>query len=300
MSNKAQTFFTALGIITGILLLLSLLQTYKLPSWIFTESLDIFMTKITLGLFALFLVYFILLPMFFHIREGFEDSSKPLDSWNTIIKDMQLQELCILINDVQAKMTLLEKGAPPDQLTDDQAREHVKAEFDKNIPSGPFSCVAFNKLQADSDLDTFYTNIQLVPDSFLLQAYETAVYCEKQYQSQLEHIQGSLDMKNAPKVDLPLESFVDICSPEVVIERRKLIRGKQLSDAAKVCLLPEEVPAATKEQEIATKLRKLQEAYGTPKRPIREIIQSCKDIATQLDDYSKKAQSGSLISDITS
>lgn len=304
MGKESNTVWSVIGVLAGILLLLSVLQTYKVAPTIFTKELDVFMTKMTFGLILLTVICVFLLPAFFRIREGFATTPDPIEQWKKIVEEEKLTDLCSTIQDVQSKMALLEKGSPPDELTDDQARELVKDSFTKNVPSGPFSCVAFKQIQANSDLDNFIVNIQTVPDTYLVQAHETAVYCEKQYIAQLDTVKGSLNVKNAPKVDLPLESFVDVCTPDIVEQRKKLMRDKKLSEAAEKCLLPEEVPGPTKQEEVSKKIEALQNSFFDYKeknkitRQIPEIVKSCKKIAAELEAYKNKAQSGALASEI--
>jgi hypothetical protein len=305
MGKESNTGWILIGVVAGILVLLSILQTYKVAPHIFTKELDVFMTKMTFGLILLTVIYVFIIPTFFRIREGFADTPPdPIEQWKKIVKEEQLTDLCSTIQDVQSKMALLEKGSPPDELTDDQARELVKDSFTKNIPSGPFSCVAFKQIQANSDLDNFVVNLQTVPDTYLVQAHETALYCEKQYIAQLDTVKGSLDVKKAPKVDLPLESFVDVCTPDIVEQRKKLIRDKKLSEAAEKCLLPEEVPGPTKQEQVSKKIEAIQNSFFDYKekkkitRQIPEIVKSCKKIAADLEAYKNKAQSGALASDI--
>lgn len=302
-----KSIWITVTVVFLVVLTCAIIQSRKYLPDIFTETLDTFLGKMTIGSLMLLMVFVYVLPLSMRIREGFaNEPTDPIKTWGTMVNTYGLKDLCAVIQAVQAKMAVLEKGAPPEQLTDDQARELVKANFAANIPSGPFSCSKFNQLNVDSDTDRFYMNIQGIPDTYLVQAYETAVYCQKQYATQLDTVKKSLNVKNAPTVDLPLESFADmnVCSPEVSAERRKFQQEKKLQQEAQLCILPEEVPTETKEKQITDKLNKLNDEYlkyiavNNVNVDIPSIVAKCQKLALQIEDYGNKAQSGALVKDI--
>ena len=239
-------------------------NTKRFPNYL-NEEYDTVLTKITVLVLAIafvYLLYFLFLKT--RNREGFanQQAISPVDRWKTMSQENSLQPLCTLLETMEARMIPVEKGVPPDQKTDAQAREAVQREFEKGNIVGVFSCAQFKKVEAAQDLEQFFTVIQEVPDTFLAQAHSTANVALNLLLKQKEKM---ADASVPPPTVRVAEGFRDVstkvCSPDIVEQRRKFLREKKLSEEAEQCLLPEEVPADSKESAIAQKLDKIQQTY---------------------------------------
>lgn len=252
-------------VILPMVLIGAILQhTNLFPNYL-NDEYDNILTKITLLCIAIafvYLAYFLFLNS--RNREGFADQQAitPVDRWKTMSQENSLQPLCSLLEAMEAKMIPVEKGAPPDQKTDAQARESVQQEFQKGNLVGLFSCAQFKKVEAAQDLEQFFTVIQEVPDTFLAEAHSTANVALNLLLKQKEKMtEASVPPSNVRVAEGFRDVSTKVCSPDIVEQRRKFLREKKLSEEAEQCLLPEEVPADSKESAIAQKLDKIQQTY---------------------------------------
>lgn len=307
-------------ILLGLLVIGSIVELYN-PAFV-PKEMHIVLQNVTLAVLGLFICFYVL--MFFlsfmrtPYREGFQDSNqdtkKLVDNWKTMVKDNKLEEICKIYNDIYEKIFKVEKGIPPESFTDEQAREKTLKIFKDVIPSGILSCSTVDKIKNVPDIDTLFTISQGLPDSFLVQGYETAKGCRALLKKNVDEIQKSLTQditvsleKKKPKESDESEGFVDasvgICSPEITEERRKFLREKKLSEKAQSCLLPEEVPLDKKDGYVKQKYDKImitkQDYMKNTKESLEKILADCAMYKKQLDDFKKKAESGDLIKDIS-
>lgn len=293
----------------GILLLIfivvgSILQTIKAFPNLLNKEFDVFASKTTI-LLILIVICFGLFMYFLQLRarEGFQDGAQQttvdlLQRWKTLSSNLKLADVCKLFNEMETQMVAYEKGAPPDELTEQQAKERVEAIFQKESPSGVFSCVKFQAIQDANDIDTLFVKIQEVPDSFLLQALDTAKACRKLLREQLIKVEKSLN-KDVTELTYILEPFVDrsvgICSADIVEERRKFLREKKLSEAQQACLLPEEVPLESKEEIVSKKMDTLLRGVDrTEMEKLPAILQQANEFKKKLESYKTQAEEGTL------
>ena len=284
--------------VLGTLLMGALLQTL-LPN-LFSRDFNVFLSKVTIGSILL-VASFVGLQLFLKVhnssyREGFEAKEKTaMELWKEMSDLYQMSEVCALKKRIEARILPVEKGVPPNELTDTQARERTEKYFVKDTSHGSVNCVAFEKVQKAKDIDTFFVTVQELPNTFLIQVYETAQRSNSLLREKVSEIEKSLKKK---------EGFVDpsvgVCSPEIVEERRKFLREKKLDEAAQRCLLPEEVPFESKEKVATQKVKKLQDTYDAyirmyPGKPtVDEMLAKAKEMEKKLDQIKKDAESGDL------
>jgi hypothetical protein len=283
--------------VVGIVLLGALLQTTKVLPTVLDKLFDEAASNLTVtGI--LFAVSFLILMGFLQTltranREGFETGvPKLLDKWKQLTNTYQVADVCALKKRIEEKLIPVEKGSPP-TLTDQQARERVEKML------GSLNCTLLEKVNEAKDIDSFFTVIREVPDSFLIQVQDTAERMTQLLQKQYDDVMKSLEKK---------EGFVDpsvgVCSPEITEERRKFLRQKKLDEAAQKCLLPEEVPLESKEKVAEAKLKKLQDTYDayirmSPGKPlISSLMERSLDLESKLEAKKKAAESGAILSEI--
>lgn len=323
-------------ILLPIILLGTYIQAAKSFPDYFTPDFDEFLQKLTVVSILLAIViacYFFFMKS--RNREGFAEqdaSVGPMDTWREMVSKYSLQDLCKLIGEMEAKMIPAEKGVPPDQKTDAQAREAVQQEFLKGNAVGLFSCDLFQKVQAAQDIDQFFTVLQEVPDTFFAEAHSTANVALNLLLKQKQSFDDAL--KNPTK-----EGFRDVstkvCSPDIVEQRRKFLREQKLSQEAEQCLLPEEVPNDSKESVVRAKLKKLEatyleylaylankkssrppfvkapgmeridnklvsteELYPLRNQAIDKILEQANIVRIELEQAAKKTESGEIVSEI--
>lgn len=275
-------------ILIGIILLGAFFQTAHLFPTFFDKYFDIAASKITIA-FILILVSMVGLSFFLRgrNREGFEtEGPNAMKLWNELTEKYQIKDVCEMKSSIQDKLIAIEKGIPPNAVTDDQAREQVEKIFTKGTSNGTVNCESFQKVNDAKDIDSFFTVVQELPDSFLIQVQDTAERIKSLLEKQYSSIANSLAKKEEGFVD----TGVGICSPEIVEERRKFLRQKKLDEDAQRCLLPEEVPFESKDTIAVNKIKKIQAVYDayirmSPGKPtISELLTKSKEYEEKLND----------------
>jgi hypothetical protein len=283
-------------IVLGIILVGALIQTFHVFPSFFDKTFDLAASKITIS-FLLILVSILGLQLFlqnlkrWNRSEGFqaeEEGSLPtaMKLWKELVEKYQISEVCEIKRRIQEKLFTIEKGVPPNTMTDDQAREQVEKTFTKGTSNGPVNCESFQKVNDAKDIDSFFTVVQELPDSFLIQVQETAETLKLLLEKQALTVADALAKKEEGFVD----TSVGICSPEIVEERRKFLRQKKLDEEAQRCLLPEEVPFDSKDTIAENKIKKIQQTYDayirmSPGKPtISELLTKSKEYEDTLNN----------------
>ncbi len=283
-----------LTVVLGIVLLGAAIQTFHLFPTFFDTYFD--KTASTLTVSAILLVVSgLVLQQILQAytrwnREGFEDTPKKptaMDLWKQMTETYSIPAVCSIQQQISAKLIPVEKQE--NKLTDQQAKERVAKLF-------PLNCELLNPVNKAKDIDTFFTTVQMIPNTLLVDVYQTAEKATQLLEKQYKDIQDALQKK---------EGFVDpsvgICSPEITEERRKFLREKKLDEAAQRCLLPEEVPFERKEDIAIDKVKKIQETYDaamrlTPKKPLlSDLVAKSQDYLKKLEEIKRKAESGQLL-----
>ena len=273
-----QSILVLLAIVTGIAIVGALVETF-LPGLI-TETMKSNLSALTMAIIGILLSFsFLMWFLKLRIREGFEDSSLQ-SQWNQMVTTNKLNEICTLYTEMYEKTLTVEKGAPPEQVkTDAQARESTDAKFAAGMTVPLLSCHLIDKVNSAEGLDSFYAAIQKVPNTLLVQAYETAISCRRLLiDSYLKVQQAELKQKEAFE-DKPL------CDEDVAKERK-------LQLAAQQCILPEEVPQDKKEKVILQKLEQIQSTFTSyqKKDSIDKILEDCKYYKGELEKKKKAAE----------
>ena len=278
----------------GIIHLRAILQTANMFPTFFDKLFDQTASKLTVAVVLLFasagILAFFLQSLTRFNREGFtdvKDIPKAMTEWKKLTDDYSVAAVCSIKKQIEDKLIPVEKQT--NKLTDAQAKERVAKLF-------PLNCELVEPVNKAKDIDTFFTTVQLLPNTFLVEVYETAEKSTQMLEKQANEIQSALQKK---------EGFIDpsvgICSPEVTEERRKFLREKKLDEAAQRCLLPEEVPFEKKEDVALGKLKKMQETYDaamrlTPKKALlSDLVAKSQDLLKMLEETKKKAESGELL-----
>lgn len=308
---------TILYCILLVLLVIGAFMELSNPTFVNPEFKYIFI-KITLGILAIFLSFYLLIFFLsFRNREGFEDKDV-FQNTKAILEDNKLEQICKVYDDVYKNIFKVEKGIPPESFTDEQAREKTLNIIKKEMIQGPISCPKVQKLKEAvnaKDIDALFTVTQELPNSFLVEAFETAKGCRALLKKNVDEIQvtlagakdGTIPNENLDKMEVSVtgnEGFIDpsvgVCSPEITEERRKFLREKKLSEKAQSCLLPEEVPLDKKDSYIQTKLDKINATFKeylkteTSKETIQAILDDCAYYKKELDKIKKQGESGNL------
>ena len=305
-----ESYSTLLYSFLAIVAVGALLQTFKVFPTFFDTYFDWTASKMTISLILLAVSFFVLMGLLQLLirsnrggfgNEGFE-TPKVMDQWKQLSETYKLSDICALKARIEEKVFAVEKGAPPNQSTDAQARERVDKLFSEKTSSGPLNCSLLKPVDEAKDIDTFFVEIQKLPDTVLIQAHETAERMYSLLQKQSGDLTNALDKKDAVGKE---EGFVDpsvgICSPEIVEERRKFLRQKKLDEQAQRCLLPEEVPLESKEDVAAAKLKKFQDTYDAyirmspGKALINTLLTDSLEIEKKLDETKQKAEAGTLL-----
>ena len=289
-------------IVVGVVILGSLLQTYKVFPSFLDKVFDIAAFKLTVGV-VLLLASAALLLLFLkglRNREGFQ-SKTSMDTWKELVDTYQVEKVCALKKRLEEKVFLSIRGGPPDQLSDVQARERTEKLLNEGTSHGTINCALLDKTLAAKDIDSFFVPIQELPSTFLIQNYDTV----QRIRNLLKNQVGELDASLAKQSKMATEGFIDpsvgICSAEIVEERRKFLRQKKLDDTAQRCLLPEEVPFESKEKLAITAITKLSDTYlkyigMRPAAPtIDTLLNECLNFEARLNKSQQDAQSGTLL-----
>ncbi len=291
---------TILYLILLVLLVIGAFMELGNPKFVNPEFKYIFI-QVTFGILAIFLSFYLLMFFLsFRNREGFEDKDV-FQNTKAILDQNKLEQICKVYDEVYQSIFKVEKGIPPESFTDEQAREKTLKIIKKEMIQGPISCPKVQKLKeavTAKDIDTLFTVTQELPNSFLVEAFETAKGCRAILKKNVDEIQVSLAAVQEGFVD----ASVGICSPEVTEERRKFLRDKKLSEKAQSCLLPEEVPLDKKDSYIQTKLDKITAAFEEylktekSKETIQAILDDCAYYKKELDKIKRQGESGELAS----
>jgi hypothetical protein len=283
-------------IVIAVVLVGALLQTTNVLPTVLDKMFDKAASNLTM-IAVLFCLSLLLVMGFLQTltkanREGFATGDQILDKWKQMTNTYQVADVCGLKKRIEEKLIPVEKGSPP-TLTDQQARERVEKLL------GTLNCEQIQKVNEAKDIDSFFTAVQEVPTTVLIQVQDVAERMTQLLQKQYDDVMKSLEKK---------EGFVNpsvgICSPEITEERRKFLRQKKLDEASQRCLLPEEVPLESKEKVAEAKLKKIQDTYDayirmSPGKPlISSLMSKSLELEAKLEAKKKAAESGAILSEI--
>jgi hypothetical protein len=276
-------------VVAAIAITGALVETF-IPGLI-TEKLKTDLSAITiavLGILFSFLLLMVLLKV--RIREGFEDTDL-IRKWDTLLSSNQMKDVCDTYTEMYERMVTVEKGAPPDQQkTDAQAREVVDKHYSSRMSVSPLSCAQVEEIRNAKTIDSLYLLIPKVPDTLLIQNYETANACRSLLIDNYLKLQ---DAENKRK-----EGFQDIvlCTDKEAEERRAFVERKPLSDEAQKCMLLEEIPGEKKREVIEKKLNTIQVTYDlytkqkSFKDPLSKVLKDCTYYKEKLNEKKKEAE----------
>ena len=270
---------------------------YIVPSvvlfFIKNKFMDEFLTKLTVYTVLMILsIYGIMWYVKSRAREGFVDSD-PVSLWKAAIQNPDLDNVCSVYSQVYENKVKTEKGTPPNEITEEQARERVDAEFKEKCSLGVFSCTLYKKLKASSTIDTIYRDLPSVPDAFLAQAYQTLTVCKTILEKTVKEIEDSIS-KIKEGFDSP-----PICSEEAEKARKSAMKKPDPANDPARCVLAEEITPEVKNAEIKRKLQTVESALeGIQGKgvPFKELYKECMDLKAKLDELKAKAEAGTLAS----
>lgn len=278
----------SLQIVIVMVILGAVVETF-FPGIMTKQMKDSFsaLTMAMVGILFSFLLLMWLLKL--RIREGFEEKSYET-RWKDIAESNKVDDVCKIYTEIYEKMLTVEKGAPPAPTkTDAQAREAVNQRFSGLMSVPPVSCSLIDELNAQAgNLDSFYTTIQSAPDNLLIQVYQTASACLNLLIDNYNQIQDAEKRRT--------EGFEDLCTDAQADERRKYIKQTTLSDEAKRCVLPEEIPKEKKLSAIEQKLDRMEAALESYKKEksikasITKVLDDCKYYKAELDRKKEEIQ----------
>jgi len=259
------------------------------------EEMDIFLTKMTV--LIVFLVLSIYGSMFLirkttQVREGFAESIE--SQWKTLTQNEDLDNVCTIYSGIYENQVKNEKGAPPNEITEEQARERVDAEFTKKVTLGVFSCTLYKKLKSNKTLDTIYKDLSTVPDTFLAQAYQTLLVCKSILEKTIKEIEDSLS-----KVKVEGFASPPMCSPEASKQRKDALEKMNPANDPTKCILPEEITPEIKIAAITKKLDAIKTALQAIQgkgQSFSDLYKECLALKGKLDNLKNKAESGTLVS----
>jgi hypothetical protein len=258
------------------------------------KVMDEFLTKLTVYTVLMFLsVYGIMWYVKSRAREGFVDAD-PVSQWKTAVQNSELDNVCSVYSQVYENKVKTEKGTPPNEITEEQARERVDADFKEKCTLGVFSCSLYKKLKASSTLDAIYADLPSVPDSFLAQAYQTLIACKTILEKTVKEIEDSISKIKVEGFDSP-----PICSEEAAKARQSVIKKSDPANDPARCVLAEEITPEIKSAGITRKLQTVQaalEGIQGKGKPFKELYKECMDLKAKLDELKAKAESGTLAS----
>ena len=285
-------FISFLG--TLILVLLgSILQTTS-PDF-FSETFQTNASAITLGSLGIstsILLMMILLKA--RIREGFEEQTFA-NQWNHFVAETNVSDVCKLYTEMYEKIMIVEKGAPPEPIKSDaQAREATDRQFSAVMTLPPVSCSLFQEVEAKKkNLDSFFVEIQKVPDTFFAQVVETAIGCRSLLIVQVLKVKEAEREQKEGFEDIPL------CSDTEIQERKAFKERKPLSKEAQQCVLVEEIPPEKKISVINAKLNTMRRVFQSyranskVKDSIQKILDDAMYYKNELDTKKKEAEATS-------
>jgi len=262
------------------------------------KELDAFLTKVTVLFLLLVLSGFGIMLFVRSIvrgqQEGFVDSDAVL-AWKKTLQNQSLDDVCSLYSEIYESQVKVEMGTPPNEISEQQARERVEFAFKTQSPLGIFSCSQYKTMKASTDLDSIYLSIQTVPDTFLAQAYQTMLLCKSLLSKTLKDVQDSLDKVKVEGFGLA----IPLCSPEAASKRKALLTPVEPSNNPSKCVTVSEIPPEQKNAEILSKLQTIQTAYMTIKgngKEFNDLYNECMALKNQLQTLKSKAEAGTLIS----
>ena len=259
------------------------------------EEMDIFLTKMTvLFAFLILSVYGIMwaIRKTTQVREGFADSIE--SQWISLIQNPDLDNVCLIYSEIYQNQMKTEKGAPPNEITEEQARERVDADFSKKATLGVFSCTLHKKLKSNKTLDSIYKDLSTVPDTFLAQAYQTLLVCKSILEKTIKDIEDSLS-----KVKVEGFASPPMCSPEASKQRKEALERMNPANDPNKCILPEEITPEIKIAAITKKLEAIKAALAALQgkgQSFTDLYKECMALKVKLADLKNKAESGTLVS----
>jgi hypothetical protein len=290
----------SIGLLTGIgiIFLGAAIQTFHLMPTFFDKVFDLAASKITVAFLLIVLSFLGVSAFLQHMnREGFQNENKAISKWKEMSETYYISEVCSIENSIKQKLMPIYKQQ--DNLTDQQAEERFEKIVSDGTSNGAVSCGLVKPVMEAKDIDSFFTAVQLLPNTFLIQLQETAFNLNILVQKQYDEVMESLDNKEGF-----MDPSVGICSPEITEERRKFLREKKLDEAAQRCLLPEEVPLEKKDDIALGKVKKIQDTYDayirmSPGKPIiGDLVLKTQDLLKKLDELKKKAESGEIVQEL--
>jgi hypothetical protein len=276
-------FSLALAFLGVVVVLGALVQTF-IPGWISEQTSDS-LSALTLAIVGIVIsTWGMMLFLQRKNREGFQTQSG-LDRWKTFAETQRLEDVCSLYTDLYEKIKAVEKGTPPDTvLTDAQAREKTDQRFASRMSVPPLPCGKVSEaLKATTDATLAPVLLQL-PTSLGVQSYETAVACRSLL---IESYGTYQDAKRRAE-----EGFDDLCTEDQLQEQKAAESKPPLSDEAKRCKKPDEVPPEQLKATIDERLSTLEQvvAASTRKDPLGKVIDDCLYYRTELEKEKKKAE----------
>jgi hypothetical protein len=261
-----------------------------------------------------------------------EGSNDPMLRWKGIVADLQLEELCKRNTELRDKVFQTAKGGNPNEVSDEQALAEVKKIWASG-GAGSFDCLLVKQLSEAKDYTEFATLLQTVDTVFFAEAVTLAKGLRRLLATELEKAQASTSPEELQTIQPSLEGFVSVCTTEQAAERRKFLRQKRLEDAARTCLLPEEVESSAtiktpegvstqdtlkgapvsystsvemvqavlpSKDDAQTKLSALLMAYEATRETIPAILRDIQDLQEKMDAKGKAAESGELLKNLES
>lgn len=277
----------ALSFLGVVVVLGALVQTF-FPSWISEQTSDS-LSALTLAIVGIVIsTWGMMLFLQRKNREGFQ-SQTGLDRWKTFAETQRLEDVCSIYTDLYEKIKAVEKGTPPDTvLTDAQAREKADQRFASRMSVSPLSCAKVSEaLKATNDVTLTPLLLEL-PDSLGVQSYETAFACRSLL---IESYGAYQDAKRKAEEDKD-EGFEDLCTEDQLQEKEAAESKPPLSQEAKTCKKPDEVPPEQLKAKIDEKLSKMEQVIAASNRkdPLGKMIDDCRYYRTELEKEKKKAE----------
>jgi hypothetical protein len=293
--RNMQTVYFALVVLFGLGIVGGAIELFA-PGLI-SDKMSELLVALSIGTLLLAVSFFFLILLLKGpTREGFA-SQDPMSRW-VLFYETSGKRLCDFYTEIYQSILKVEGGVAPNTVPEAQARERTMDMMKKKMGSGPVSCAkieALYRAAKKEDLDTFFTELQPLPNSFLVQVYDTAVGCKELLIENYNRIMASLQRRS--------EGFVDaktpVCSPDVTEQRRKFLREQKLSEEMKQCLLPEEVPLDRKEDYVETKLKAMTDGLAEAtkgKASLQKVLEDCAYYKGELDKLKQQAESGKMAS----
>lgn len=285
-------FFTlALAVLGVVVSLGALVQTFA-PGVISQQTSDS-LSALTLAIVGIVLsTWGMMLFLQVKNREGFQ-SQDGLTRWKAFAETQRLEEICTLYTDIYAKVMAVEKGTPPDTvLTDAQAREKTDAIIAAKMKGEPLPCAKVaDALQATTDQALLPLLLEL-PDALGVQAYETAVACRSLLiDAYMKYMYAKMKAEEEKKKQEE-EGFEDLCTEEQLQEKKAVEETPPLSQSAKTCKKPDEVPPEQLKKTAEDKISKMEQiaAFSQRKDPLGKVLQDCYAYKAQMEKEKKEAE----------